>query len=246
MNKQTDMDACPKCGKIVGAKFCSECGTPQKLHRIDGQYILSEIGSVLNFEKGILHTIKELLFRPGKNVRIFIHNDRTRLVKPLIFIIICSLTYTIAEQILHFEEGYVMAGGFGESAIATIFAWIQSNYGYANLIMAIFIAIWTKVFFRKYEYNFFEIIILLCFVIGIGMLIYTVFGILESFLKIQVLHIGGMVAFIYASWAIGRFFDKTVKTNYLKGFISYLLGMITFYIIAVAVGFCIDMIHKAF
>ncbi len=50
---------------------------------------------MINFDKGIFYTIKELLIRPGENIPKFIHNDRNRLVKPLIFVIVCSLIYTI-------------------------------------------------------------------------------------------------------------------------------------------------------
>ena len=108
--------------------------------------------------------------------------------------------------------------------------------------MAIFIALWIKLFFRKYSYNFFEVLILLCFVMGIGMLIYTLFGILESTTQLGVLQIGGMIGLVYSSWAIGQFFDKNKKINYLKGFLSYLLGMITFFLGAIILGMGIDLI----
>ena len=39
------------------------------LERIDEKYIWNEISSVLNLEKGIFYTIKELFVRPGKTVR---------------------------------------------------------------------------------------------------------------------------------------------------------------------------------
>jgi len=234
---------CKNCETEVIQNYCPNCGTPVVLKRINGQYILKEISSVLNFDRGILYTIRELLLRPGKNIQTFVLEDRNRLVKPIIFIIITSLIYTLAQQFLHFEDGYVNAGGFEESATTNIFGWIQKNYGYANIIMAIFIAGWIKVFFRKYEYNFFEILILLCFLMGIGMLIYTVFGLIESITKIQILQIGGMVALVYTSWAIGQFFDKNKKANYLKGFLSYLLGMITFFLAAIILGMGIDLIQ---
>ena len=244
MNKDIDFEQCKKCGAELSDDFCSKCGNPKTLKKIDGGYILSEIVSVLNFDKGIFYTIKELLVRPGENVQKFIHSDRNRLVKPIIFVIVCSLIYTIAQQLLKFEDGYVNAGGFGESTISKIFEWIQTNYGFANILMAIFIALWIKVFFRKYNYNFFEILILLCFVMGIGMLIYTLFGIAESITKLKVLHIGGIIGFVYLSWAIGQFFDKDKKVNYLKGLLSYLLGMITFFLGAIMLGVGIDLMQK--
>ncbi len=238
------MNNCTNCKTEVNQNYCPNCGIPITLTRINGRYIFKEIASVLNFDKGILFTIRELLIRPGQNVKDFIHKDRNRLVKPIIFIIICSLIYTLFQQLLHFEDGYVNPGGLEESTVTIIFEWIQNNYGYANILMAIFIAIWIKILFRKYNYNFFEILILLCFVMGVGMLIYTIFGIIESATKIRVLHFGGIAGLAYASWAIGRFFDKNKKANYLKGFLSYLLGMIFFFFAAIISGIGIDLMQK--
>ena len=53
----------------------------EPLERIDGAYILKEIGGVLNFEKGILYTIKELFLRPGKAVLEFILYDTLKSYK---------------------------------------------------------------------------------------------------------------------------------------------------------------------
>lgn len=244
MNNDINFVQCKKCGAALSDDFCSKCGNPKTLKRINGSYILREIISVLNFDKGIFYTIKELLVRPGENVQKFIHNDRNRLVKPIIFVIVCSLIYTIAQQFLMFEDGYVSAGGFGDSAVTSIYEWTQKNYGYANILMATFIAFWIKLFFKKYDYNYFEIIILLCFVMGIGMLIYTTFGIIESISQFKILQVGGIIAFIYTSWAIGQFFDKYKKVNYLKALVAYFLGMITFFILAVILGIGIDLISK--
>jgi hypothetical protein len=239
-----DFEQCKKCGVELTDDFCSKCGNPKTLPKINGKYIISEIVSVLNFDKGIFYTIKELLIRPGENVHKFIHSDRKRLVKPIIFLIVCSFIYTITQQLLKFEDGYVNASGFGDSAITNVYEWIKNNYGYANILMSIFIAFWIKLFFKKYNYNFFEIIILLSFVMGIGMLIYTTFGIIESIIKIRILQFGGIIGFIYSSWAIGQFFDKNKKLNYLKGIVAYILGMVSFYFLAVMLGLGIDVILK--
>ena len=212
------------------------------LNRIDGKYIWSEISSVLNIQRGIFYTIKELVINPGRTVREFILYDRNRIVKPIIFLIICSLIYTISQQLLNFEDGYVNARGFGDSKVSSIFNWIQKNYGYSNILMSIFIAAWIKLFFNKYEYNFYEIIILLCFIMGVGMLIYTMSGILESITGLKILQIGAIIGFIYTAWSIGQFFDKNKKINYLKSLFSYVLGMISFYSLAIILGLIIDII----
>ena len=90
---------CLNCTNKHDENFCPNCGSPKKIKRIDKQYIIDEVGSILNFDKGIFYTTKELLLRPGKTVKEFILNDRNRLVKSIVFIIICSLIYTIVQQI---------------------------------------------------------------------------------------------------------------------------------------------------
>jgi len=244
MSEQKQITYCEQCQSELTGNFCSNCGRIQILKRIDGTFILSEILSVLNFDKGILYTIRELLTRPGQSIRDFIHKDRSRLVKPVFFIIICSLVYTATQQFMHFEDKYVTVTGFGESATASIFEWIQENYGYGNILMAIFMIFWIKVFFRKYDYNFFEMLTLLCFVMGMGMLIYTIFGVVESLSKLKILHLGGLVGFVYVSWAIGQFFDERKKINFLKGFLAYFLGMLSFTFVAIITGITIDLIKR--
>ncbi len=167
-------------------------------------------------------------------------------MKPIAFIIISSLIYTIVQQLLHFEDGYINYSiGDEKSTILSIFEWISNNYGYTNILMAFFIAFWIKIFFRKYNYNFFEILILLFFLMGIGMLAFTFFGILSSITDINFLDNGGaIIVFLYISWGIGQFFDKKKITNYLKGLLSYVFGMISFTFIALAIGFLIDFIIK--
>lgn len=122
--------------------------------------------------------------------------------------------------------------------------WVQDHYGYANIIMGVFIAFWTGLFFKRYGYNFFEILILLCFVMGIAMLIFTVFAILQGLTHIRLVEIGGYVAVIYCTWSIGQFFDKTKPASYLKALGAYLLGMITSVLFALVLGGIADAFIK--
>ncbi len=153
---------CKNCKAEVNQNYCPNCGHPIVLRRIDGHYIFQEFRNVMNFEHGFLFTIRELIINPGKNIKEFLTENRNRLVKLVVFLLITSLIYTVLKNLIHFEDGYVTYSGEIESATRTILTWIQENYGYSNSIMAVFIAFWLKLFFRKYNYNIFEIIILLC------------------------------------------------------------------------------------
>lgn len=237
---------CKNCNTEINSKFCPDCGQPANLKRIDGHYIIHEIEHVLHFERGILYTIRELTINPGQNIRNYLSENRSRLVKPIIFVIVTSLIYSIIINLFHIEEQYVKFEGEGAklSTPMKVFAWIQGHYGYANIIMGIFIAFWTKVFFRKYQFNFYEILILLCFVMGIAMLIYSIFAMLQGLTNLKISQLGGIIGVIYCGWAIGQFFGKDKIFNYGKALIAYVLGMVTFTILAFLLGLLIDLIIK--
>lgn len=226
--------------QVIGA-YCSTCGRPLEVPRINGRYLISEVGRILNLEKGILFTIRELLIRPGQNIQQFIIADRNRLVKPIVFIIICSLVYTLVQQFFHFEDRYVNYSFEESSASTALFQWVSANYGYANILMAIFIATWLRIFFWKSGYNFFEILILLCFMMGMGMLIFSIIGVAESLTGFKVLDVGFLFGIFYISWGIGQFFGKSKFMNYVKAFLCYIFGMFTFSIFILFLGALIDL-----
>lgn len=235
---------CKNCNFEVNSKFCPNCGQPTNLKRIDGHYIIHEIEHVLHFERGILYTIRELALNPGQSIRNYLSENRSRLVKPIIFIIITSLIYSLSINFFHVEDGYVKFEGEKLTTSIKIFKWIQGHYGYANIIIGIFMAFWTKLFFKKHQFNFFEILILLCFIMGVGMIIFSFFALLEGITKVNLKGIGGMVGIVYSTWAIGHFFGKDKILNYVKAFFAYILGMLTFTFGAIFLGVLIDLIIK--
>ena len=209
--------------------------------RIDGSYILTEIGSVLSLKKGILLTIRELLLRQAENIRAFLREDRFRLVKPVIFVIFCSFLYTILQQTLGFDDGYsqFMEDDNNSTAYKIIF-WIQANYGYANIAMALFVAIWIRLFFRRYNYNYWEILIMLLYVFGTMMIIGVLLGIIEIAVGVKTALYTNIIGFIYITWATGQFFNGKKWFNYVKAFFAYLLGSMTATIVALVIGILVD------
>lgn len=235
---------CNNCNTEVTENYCPNCGEAKELKRIDGHYIMHEITHVLHLEKGFLFTIRELITKPGKSVKNYLTTNRSRLVKPILFIILTSLFYSIVNNFFHFEDSYIKFSGAKMTSTTYIFQWIQSHYGYANIMMGIFIALWCKLFFKKYKYNFFEILILLCFAMGIGMLIFSVFAILQGLFHLELMQAAGIVGFVYTTWAIGQFFEKGRFVSYIKALLAYMLGMVSFTLLAILIGTLTDLIIK--
>jgi hypothetical protein len=144
----------------------------------------------------------------------------------------------------HIEEGYVTHNNIQSSATTAMLTWVQNQYGYANIIMGIFITSWLKLFFRKSHYNFFEILILLCFVMGMGMLLLAVSTMVQGLTRLPVTPLAGVISVAYCTWAIGQFFGKGKAANYIKALAAYLLGMISFFVSIFILGGLADWIIK--
>ena len=238
------MATCKNCKSEISEKYCPNCGEPLNLKRIDCHYIVHEIEHVLHFEKGIFYTIRELLLKPGDTIRHFIVENRNRLVKPILFIIITSLIYTFAIHYFDIEDRYVKIEGLDNSTIDYILKWNQKHYGYFNIILGAFIALWLKIFFKKYPYNYFEILILLCFVLGMNMLLLGLFVVFQGLTHIEVMKVAAISSILYSVWAIGQFFDRPKVMSYVKALAAYLLGFMTYMAAVLLIGSLIDLITK--
>jgi Protein of unknown function (DUF3667) len=233
---------CYNCQTEIDQRFCPNCGRPAHLERINFHYIVHELTHLLHFEKGISYTIKALLLRPGKTIREFLHTDRSRLVKPVVFIIVTSVLYTVLAHALHFEESVESTSTPGLSpTTGLLMAWVQNHYGYANMIMGCIIALWLQLFFLAYRYTIFETLIALCFTMGMGMLMYSVLGCLQALVHVPLIIYGGWIAIAYSAWALGQWYDGSKWHTYARVLLAYLLGMTFMYVMIAIIGTVVDV-----
>lgn len=238
------MANCVGCNEIIESKYCANCGQPASLKRINGNYLLHEFNHLLHLEKGFLYTVKELVIHPGESVKIFLTQNRLKLVKPIIFIIITSLIYTFANHYFDFEKDSINLDAFANERIKRGIIWVSENYGYANLILGIFIAFFVKIFFNNYKYNYYEILILLYYAMGMSMLIFAFFAIFQGLTQIKTYTIASVVSVGYCIWAVGQFFDKKKFISYLVALISYVLGMFSMIFFGIIVFIIVLIITK--
>jgi hypothetical protein len=237
------MNSCKNCNEPVSGNFCSNCGQPTKLKKIDGRYLVQEMGNFFLANKGFLYTIKKLFWSPGNAVREFITEDRYRFVKPITFLFVTSLIYAVINQIFHFGvTDYADLSSIGEDSTASlIFRWIMIDYpAYSGIITGFFVAFWIKLFFRKSGYNIFEIFILICFVSGVTTLFLSAVAIFQGLTHVKLLQATSYILIFYLIWAVGQFFDGKKVSNYVKAFLAYILGTLVLGAFIGLVGMLID------
>ena len=241
-----EKNSCKKCSYSVEGNYCSNCGQPKTLRNIDGSYVISEIADTLFAHKGFIFTTKRMLLHPGESVRHYITEDRSRYVKPITFLIINSLIYTIVSHFFNIgsKDYYVQEPDIEFPTVNLLLNWLIDYHGYASILIGLFMAFLIKSFFRKYGYNLFEIFILLCFISGITSFCFSFVLILQGLTQTNLIHVSSLIAMVYCAWAIGQFFDRKKAGNYIKAFLSYLLGCLMFGFAVAIVGILIDLIIK--
>lgn len=218
-----------------------------KLKRIDKYYIAHEIQHLLHFDRGIFFTLKNLLLKPGKSIREFLFENRDNYVKPLLFLIITSVIFTLVTHLLHLKLSFFNIDTFepvkGKIRSKEIGEWTNTNIGYAQLIMGVFIALWIKVFFRKFKYNIYEILVLLSYVLGEALFIFGCFIIVANVFNSEIIATIGIITyFIYIIWAIGQFFGERRLINYIKSIFVYVLGNASYLVVLILLAYLLKFI----
>lgn len=223
---------CKNCKDGVTENYCSKCGRPKKLEKINGSYIWKQLSEVILLEKGLFYTTKELAIRPGSALNEFLTTDRNRLVKPVVFIFLTVLISVLVANALHIEIGNSIYENGKKDWTNIIFNWLAHHRSYGSILNGILVAMWAKLFFKNYNYNFWEIVIAMCFIIGMTVLISVGFDLLDWLTTINLDLAANSIQILYISWALGQFFGKKI-INYFKAFLSLLLGIGTLSILVV-------------
>lgn len=112
-----DSSACANCLRAIDASdqhFCPACGQPTPAHRIDWRFVAHELEhNVLQMDRGMLYTLKHLLFSPGQLIRDYIDGRRARHVKPLFLITVSAAFVVFATSYL--ADGDVMQATFDQA-----------------------------------------------------------------------------------------------------------------------------------
>ena len=243
------MTTCKKCNAPITGNFCSTCGHPAELRRIDKHYIFQEIGDFFGANKGFLFTVKNLLTNPGNSVRRFLKEDRYRFAKPIAFVIVTSLIYAFINHFFHIgiKEYSAQAETIEGTTTSLILNWMLIDYpGYSSIFTGLFMAFWIKLLFRKSDYNLFEVFILMCFVSGVSTLFMSVVTIFQGLTHVNVIQISNLLLIFYFIWAIGQFFDQNKASSYIKALLSYILGVFVLTFLVVFTGTLIDILKGNF
>lgn len=240
---------------------------PNTDHRINTKQLLASFFQVLNFERGILLTTRELLLRPGKTVQAYLHGDRVNYTSPLQFAIVVVGFWTLLFRIVSYFKGRDFFSSAREGVIdgynnhpsdeeienaqkaekneflAKIFEGFDYFSEYQNIFNILLIpalALLSYWIYKKYRLYYAEHIVIGAYMAGMIAAIGMLLLPISLFNFEIGLLIGGFFSLAYMFWAYMDIF----KERFIKGFFKSSL-LITLYFVAAFVLFFIIFVVYA-
>lgn len=249
--------SCNKCQSVFNANdnYCSKCGEPKIIRRIDKSYIFDEIQNEFLFEKGYFYTLKCLLLYPSNTINTFLNSTRGRIVKPILFLFISTIIFVISKDLIK----YFFPSNDDTIYTDLIIFYLSINpvdsvnenlntlsilndyYAYSYLFLILIMSAIFAVLFEKLKFNYFEIVLAVCYIISVQLIIILPFDLIilsnnflnEKINDSSIFRVGGLISSVYSIWALTTFFKGKSLLKFMKVFFGYYFSFILFSLLVV-------------
>ena len=205
--------------------------------RISMQYIFEYLLQIVNLERGLFYTIKELIIRPGVAIRKFLFTEeRKQYMKPISFLLLMvSLgTFLSLRLVTNYEgqgleemiaqSGKITAdSSFLEKLLANSNQYVLKYFHLFQLIKIPFIAFFTFLFFKKVKFNYAEHLVANSYIIGFASVIFLVLAPF-MFFYFEAIYILSFLTFFYMFYAYIKTFEEKILVGVFKSFLVILFS----------------------
>lgn len=236
---------CPNCGAEITARFCGQCGAKYGKKEVDLKSLFQVVfETITNWEQKMLITLQVLAKEPGKIARAFIGGERRKYYHPVKFLLFwASVNVFIA---------LTLKVSFGEIDPNVTLIEKQFNQFIQNYISLIYafsvpvMALGPFLIFRKLDPKFVNYNVILCYVVGVGLLIN-----IPSYLMVAVWReaeiirniIGPLFPVLFASYFYHSYFKSALWKSILAGVFTAFFLFLASLIILTSVYFVFQMIE---
>lgn len=219
--------SCINCSQDFEGVFCPTCGEKKEIPRITfGSTVASIYSGFLDMDKGFLYNLKNLTIAPKDTILQYIHGKRKYILNPVSYAILTISIYLLLDSLLPrgASAKFSKVDVFGAQEMGyKLGAFIDDKMKFLWLTLVLYLAFFTRLFFRKY--NYFEHIAINSFILGHA----TIIAILTRLIYNRELIIFNFIVFFYVSILLYKVFKNpkdpfgTKVLSVLIVFFSYLL-----------------------
>ncbi|MES2680762.1 MAG: DUF3667 domain-containing protein [Bacteroidota bacterium] len=234
---------CLNCQTSLQGSFCHHCGQKSSTHRITFSKFIQHdlVHGIFHLDKGVLYTLKTLIYSPGYAARSFLEGKRVMHYNIFaLFIIIIALKTLVDLQIAP-GEVFKSADAPAHQADETINNAIHHYYKLFYLLIIPLLSAFSFMLFKRLRFNFVEHLVLNAFMLAGGFFYALVFSLLEYLANINDLGIYGL--FLIGFYILVGYYQATRGTYSFMGYLwRTLLALILFVASLVFILFAIIVI----
>ena len=253
----TSNQICANCGNHFTGGFCNSCGQ-KTVHRITMGHIGHDmVHAFTHTDKGFFHLLLKLFVKPGIVAREYIaEGKRKRYFTPFQYMLIVGTVATFVASNSHFIEttSAAFTNGVGNSAGKAVFMQKLNNfqakyYNFLILTQLPFYALASSFTYKKYRYNFAELLTLQTFITAqatvISMLLMS-----STFVTGEtsgtMISLMGFITAGFQVFALMQFFAEKSAKGFFKALLANIMGII-FFMVFIALGvFVYAIVTKVF
>lgn len=92
---------CLNCGTIYKGNFCPTCGQKATTKRMTIALAIENLfGVMASFDRGLIHTMRELVTRPGYMIRDYLEGRRAEYIRPIQLLFLIATVYVVTGFLL--------------------------------------------------------------------------------------------------------------------------------------------------
>lgn len=224
-------DVCPNCNTPGAGDYCAGCGQSLRIERLTLRTLFEEFArKFLNFERGLLRTIRDLTLRPGQTMRAYVEGQRRTYVNPFTYLVF-GMAINLVANALTGTQGRMMEAYRDQfandlegsarrvEAMMTVLEVITQYNLYLMLLIALPFALLLRWFFADRGYVLAEIAVFPLYAFGHVALFGAFIAVAMVPLPFDMNVMMG-VSFVtyvaYCAWAALGFFGRSWSTPVLS------------------------------
>lgn len=155
---------CKNCSHPISGKYCSNCGQIADTQRYNFKTLSKDLRKTfLRLDSDFIRTIKQLFVNPGMSLHNYLQGKRVDFIPPFSFVILIAGLNIIVHD--SFDIAWLQdMDGSQEQKLQNNF--IANNFTKFQLLILPIYAFFSLILFGKNRYNFYEYLIVHCYLVG--------------------------------------------------------------------------------
>lgn len=221
--------SCLNCQTPLQGSFCHQCGQKSSTHRITFSKFIQHdlIHGLFHLDKGVLYTLRSLLYSPGYAAKSFIEGKRVMHYNIFALFIIVVALKTLVDLQVSPNEVFQSTKVPNQDADKVINGAIRHYYKLLYLLIIPILSLFSNLLLRKLKFNYTEHLVLNAFLLSGGFFYALLFSLFEFFTGAENVSVYGM-GFIAIYIMLGYYQASYGHYHFLNYFWRSLLILILF------------------